>query len=63
MFWQWLWAGSSIKARIIALITGVAIALYLHNAHDVSNYFAYPIGFCVYLLVRLLWGALARQRG
>jgi hypothetical protein len=63
MFWQWLFAGGSATARIIALIAGIVVALYLHNAHGISNFYAYPIGFGVYLIVRLLWGAVfARPR-
>jgi hypothetical protein len=61
MFWQWLFVGSTVKARITGLIAASAVALYLHNAHEISNYFAYPIGFCAYIIVRLLWGGLGTK--
>jgi hypothetical protein len=54
MFSQWLLARNSIAARIIALIAGIAPALYLHNVHDISSYYTYPFAFGVYLIVRLL---------
>jgi hypothetical protein len=60
MFWQWFLVGRSGAARIIALIAGVVVAFYLHNAHDIPNYYAYPIGIGVYLILPLLWAFLAR---
>ena len=61
MIWQWLLVGRSRAARAIALIAGVAVALYLHNVHDVSNYFAFPIGIVVYLVLPPLWAILTRR--
>jgi hypothetical protein len=60
MLWQWFLVGRSGVARAIAVIAGAATALYLHNAHNFPEYYAYPIGTAVYLIVLLLWAFLAR---
>jgi hypothetical protein len=62
VFWQWLFFGSSGAARITGLVVGVAVTLYLRNVHDISNYYAFPTGVGVYLIIRLMWGVLARPR-
>jgi hypothetical protein len=63
MLWQWFLVVLSDSdrrwIRVIAVTAGLAVVLYVRDAHGLSNYYVFPIYTGVYLVIRIsLWVAM-----